>query len=172
MRDTGRDEIFKQQEEWMGSLIDDSWYVRPKGVPLHEAAGGVIVRKEGDRILVAFIREQDFETLALPKGHVDEGESPEETAIREIEEESGLSDLQFVCSLGVKERLNFKKTSWKVTHYYLYTTRQVGGKPTDPKHPHPPSWHALADLPDLMWPEQKELIENSATKIRQRLEGM
>lgn len=151
------------------SLIDKSWYERPEDVPEHESAGGVIVREDGEQVWVALIREQDYTTLVLPKGHVDPGESSEEAARREIEEESGLSDLVAICRLGTRERLSFDKSAWKRTHYYLFLTDQVDGMPTDPKHPHPPEWHPLDRLPELMWPEQQELIETRRQEILKSL---
>jgi len=150
-------------------VIDESWYMKPEGVPVHEAAGGIIVRPDEGRLMVAFIREEDFTTLVLPKGHVDPGESPEEAALREIEEESGLNHLRFICPLGIRERLNFARTSWKRTHYFLYTTGQVDARPTDPNHPHGPVWHPLDDLPEMMWPEQHDLIVSSREVIASRI---
>ena len=41
----------------------------------------------------------------FPKGHVEEGESEHETAIRETEEETGISDLEFV--FGFREPIEY-----------------------------------------------------------------
>lgn len=51
------------------------------------SSGAVIVNPEG-RILL--LRRADENTWGLPKGTVEEGESLEETAVREVREESGL----------------------------------------------------------------------------------
>jgi 8-oxo-dGTP diphosphatase len=51
-----------------------------------EAAGGVVVR-DGDILLVHRPRYDDW---TLPKGKLDPGESFEEAALREVEEETGL----------------------------------------------------------------------------------
>jgi 8-oxo-dGTP diphosphatase len=50
------------------------------------AAGGVVVR-DG---LVALVHRPRYDDWTLPKGKLDEGESFEEAALREIDEETGL----------------------------------------------------------------------------------
>jgi 8-oxo-dGTP pyrophosphatase MutT (NUDIX family) len=56
------------------------------------SAGGVLVRSIGGRLHVAAIRPQGKTgTWALPKGHIDPGESPAETAVREVLEETGVA---------------------------------------------------------------------------------
>jgi 8-oxo-dGTP pyrophosphatase MutT (NUDIX family) len=56
------------------------------------SAGGVLLRTIRGRPMVAAIRPQGKPegTWALPKGNIDPGESPAETAIREVWEETGV----------------------------------------------------------------------------------
>ena len=77
-------------------MVNESWYKRPPGIFEHTSAGGVVVRWENARIYVALIREKGYQSYILPKGHVDEGESLEQAARREIEEEAGLTNLKLV----------------------------------------------------------------------------
>jgi 8-oxo-dGTP diphosphatase len=56
-----------------------------------EAAGGVVVR---DR-KVLLVHRPRYDDWTLPKGKLDPGESFEDAALREVEEETGLR-----CSLG------------------------------------------------------------------------
>jgi 8-oxo-dGTP diphosphatase len=51
-----------------------------------EAAGGVVMR-DG---LVAVVHRPRYDDWSLPKGKLDAGESFEEAALREVEEETGL----------------------------------------------------------------------------------
>ena len=53
------------------------------------SAGGVVVRRMRGREFVAVVRVRG-ETLALPKGHPERGESSAEAARREVREETGL----------------------------------------------------------------------------------
>ncbi len=95
----------------------------------------------------------------LPKGGVDPGESIEEAARREIEEEAGFSDLTLIKPLGVFERLSFDKRRWITTHYFLFQTHQTEPRPTDPNFSYVTDWFPLdGPLPALLWPEQAELV--------------
>jgi 8-oxo-dGTP pyrophosphatase MutT (NUDIX family) len=56
------------------------------------SAGGVVVRTVGGRPHVAAVRPQGKRpgTWVLPKGNLDAGETPAETALREVREETGI----------------------------------------------------------------------------------
>lgn len=73
---------------------------------MHRArtAGGIVL---GDHGTIAMVRRSD--AWLFPKGHVDEGESDEEAARREIYEETGLSDLEYLDDLGTYERYRIAK---------------------------------------------------------------
>jgi 8-oxo-dGTP pyrophosphatase MutT (NUDIX family) len=147
--------------------IDESWYRKPAGIKERPAAGGIVVRREGQTIYVAFAREWDFAGYVLPKGGVDPGETDEECARREIAEEIGISELKLLGDLGVRERLNFEKKRWVRTHYFLYETTQVEGRPLDGlKHYLGATWFPLDALPEILWPEQVELIQTNRDRIR------
>lgn len=147
-----------------GMKIDDSWYRRPPGIAAHDSAGGVVVRIDGDRLLVALQREGTRRAYTLPKGHVESGETIEEAARREIAEEAGLRNLSLLGRLGTRERLDFARTSWKRTHYVLFVALQEGA-------PEPAEfsieWFPLDQLPEMFWPEQRELIEASRDQIHE-----
>jgi 8-oxo-dGTP diphosphatase len=52
-----------------------------------QAAGGVVVREDGR---VAVVHRQRYDDWSLPKGKLDAGETFEQAALREVEEETGL----------------------------------------------------------------------------------
>lgn len=54
------------------------------------SAGGVVIRESPGRRELAVIQPRGRSIFCLPKGHIDEGESPEEAAVREVREETGL----------------------------------------------------------------------------------
>jgi 8-oxo-dGTP diphosphatase len=64
--------------------------------PLVRAAGGVIRRRdENGNFQLAVVHRPKYDDWSLPKGKVDQGESDEQAALREVEEETGLR-----CKLG------------------------------------------------------------------------
>ncbi len=60
-----------------------------------EAAGGVVWKVDKDRVHVLLVHRPKYEDWSLPKGKLDPGESHEEAARREVEEETG-----YRCKLG------------------------------------------------------------------------
>ena len=83
--------------------------------PTH--AGGVVYRRDADaiRYLLVTARHQD-DAWVLPKGHIEQGESPDQTAVREVREESGI-EARVVTELG---RLEFDgRRGWIRADFFL-----------------------------------------------------
>ena len=81
------------------------------------AAGGVVII---DNQFVAIERNGIPD---LPKGHIERGESPEVAALREVEEETGITDLEIIKELPatwhcylLQNQWTIKKTSWYLMH--------------------------------------------------------
>lgn len=110
--------------------IDESWYIKSKdkNFPFAISCGGIIVRKADNKLYVAILRDSKFSDYMLPKGRQEVGESLIDAARREISEETGLSELTYICKLGIKERLTFEKNEWRKMHYFLFTTEEKEGK--------------------------------------------
>ncbi len=66
------------------------------GLRQYAAAGGVVIE---DGMMLLLDRPQRDE-VRLPKGHIEPGEEPEATALREVCEETGLADLEIAADLG------------------------------------------------------------------------
>ncbi|MFI5105562.1 MAG: NUDIX hydrolase, partial [Terriglobales bacterium] len=69
--------------------------IAPAENPVIKAAGGIIQRasERGDEVLIVYRKQEKDWTL--PKGQVKDGESFQEAALREVEQETGCS-----CQLG------------------------------------------------------------------------
>jgi 8-oxo-dGTP pyrophosphatase MutT (NUDIX family) len=146
--------------------IDESWYVKPEGIPERTSAGGVVTRVRDGRVYIALTREKGLSAYVIPKGGVEPGETLLEAALREIREEAGLSALRLITKLGVRERLDVHKERWIVAHYFLFVTDRDFEEPADRANHYDPGWFPLDDLPELFWPEQRELLEMNREKIR------
>ena len=154
-------------------MIDDSWFVRPSNVPDRTSAGGVVVRSQEGEPLVALVPEKGYRGPVLPKGGVEPGEDLEQAARREVEEEAGLHRLVLVAPLGKLERLTYDKRQWVTTHFFLFTTDQLSGVPTDhAHHPHEPIWRRLDQLEVMFWPDQRRLVLAHAELIRRQLRSL
>ena len=60
------------------------------------AAGGIVLR-DGQLLLLHKHRQDEY---VLPKGHVEVGETLEQTAVRETQEETGYAHLRVLSNLG------------------------------------------------------------------------
>jgi 8-oxo-dGTP pyrophosphatase MutT (NUDIX family) len=105
---------------------------RPAKAPPREfSAGGVVVRGDEVVVIVPTRRAADgSRVLALPKGHVDPGETPLQAAEREVREETGVV-AEPVCELG-QARYWYRRegqTIGKTVSFYLF--RYVEGDTAD-----------------------------------------
>ena len=79
-----------------------------------EAAGGLVKNSDNELLVIHRLGFPD-----LPKGKIDRGEKPEETAIREVSEECGISDLKILTEANpsyhiylLNNKKILKKTFW------------------------------------------------------------
>jgi 8-oxo-dGTP pyrophosphatase MutT (NUDIX family) len=88
------------------------------------SAGGVVYRRRGKKTEVALISVGEEGRWQLPKGLLGRNESPEEAALREVREETGL-ECEVVAPLELVEYWYFSKGSarrvrfHKRVHFYL-----------------------------------------------------
>lgn len=87
---------------------------------VQEAAGGYVLNEQ--KKLLVFYRRGSWD---LPKGKIDPGETPEQAAVREVQEETGIQNIQLGSFLThtyhtfeQKDKRILKKTWW----YHMDTT--------------------------------------------------
>jgi 8-oxo-dGTP pyrophosphatase MutT (NUDIX family) len=69
-----------------------------------QASGGVVVKRENNLLKIILIIFKDGSGLAIPKGKIEKGENQKSTAIREVQEETGLRGLKINKKLGIITR--------------------------------------------------------------------
>jgi len=93
----------------------------------------MVLNPQGEVLVV----NQNGNSWSLPKGHIDKKEDAIVAAVREIYEESGVRDLEFVKALGKYERFKIgldgkdDHSELKTIHMFLFRTKQAELKPID-----------------------------------------
>ena len=122
-----------------------------------------MVDRDGEGVRAALIGRVDRRgrlLWSLPKGHVEEGETPEDTAVREVAEETGITG-RVIAPLGVidfwfvAEGRRIHKT---VHHYLLMATN--GELSADDVEVEEVAWVPLGELAGrLAYADERRLIE-------------
>jgi 8-oxo-dGTP diphosphatase len=136
------------------------------GRPEVAAAGGVLVARDGEgRIKVAVIHRPKYMDWSLPKGKLEEGESWQEAALREVHEETGYrcepsAELPHVSYLDRKSRR-------KLVRYWLMEPIDGGFEPhgeVDELR-----WVTEDEADELLtYPHDKELVRKAVRRYRWR----
>ena len=131
-------------------------------LPVVQAAGGLVRNQSGKTLFI--FRKGKWD---LPKGKIDKGETLEEAAKREVNEETGVKRLQLNGLAGVtyhifkrNDKYQLKETYW----FYMSTTYTGKLKP-----------QLQEDITKTKWKSPKRIaktLENSYGNIRFLLENL
>ncbi len=117
------------------------------------AAGGVVLDPEGRVVLVHRPRYDDW---TLPKGKLDRGESFEDAALREVEEETGLR-CRLVRELPSSEYLDPKGRSKLVRYWLMEVEHDPGFVPNNEVDEL--RWVPVEEAPALLtYPRDAEIL--------------
>jgi len=128
------------------------------------SAGGLVINFSGSEgLLIGRIDQKDVsrERLlwSLPKGHIEIGESPEEAALREVMEETGIKS-RIAQPLGVIDFwfMAGGQRIHKTVHHYLF--HEVGGLlAPQVSEVDEVGWFPLGEIVErLAYPDEKKLI--------------
>jgi len=124
------------------------------------SAGVIVMRREGKTWRYLLLRAYDY--WDFPKGVVEAGEDPLTAACREVEEETGLTDLVFSWGRTYKETEPYGKG--KVARYYVAESSQgevvlpISQELGRPEH-HEYRWTSYQDARELLVPRLTRTLD-------------
>lgn len=125
-------------------------------IPVNKAGGGLVYNKKGEVLFIFRSGKWD-----LPKGGIEKEESIEDTAIREVEEETGVTGLKIIRKLQKTYHVFQRngKYKLKITHWFEMTTDFEGT----------PKGQENEGIEKVEWKnptEVKEALKNSYENIK------
>jgi 8-oxo-dGTP pyrophosphatase MutT (NUDIX family) len=135
------------------------------------SSGGVVFRPAGATHEVALIRvaRADGHAWVLPKGWVEKGEDLEQTAVREVREETGLA-AKVLRKLGEITYEFYSKADRSLVHktVHVFLMEYLGGDTADhDDEVEEARWFPLGDaLKTLTHKNERDLLEKAAGLIQ------
>ena len=122
-------------------------------------AGGGVIKNERGQLLLIFRRKK----WDLPKGKLDEGETMEECAIREVKEETGLIHVEIIRKITITHHTYYQDENeiLKETHWFQMVAPTIDNETLTPQ--------VEEDIEKIEWVNPASLptyLENSYETIR------
>lgn len=122
-----------------------------------DAAGGLVSNKRGDYLLIRRGGLWD-----LPKGHREEGEDIPLTALREVQEETGVDKLKLRDLICITDHCYLRNEIWHLKHTWWYDmlyTDPVNLTPQTEEDISKAAWVARSSLPPFLKNTFPSIIE-------------
>lgn len=122
-----------------------------------QAAGGLVENAAGE---ILMMRRRGW--WDLPKGHVEEGETHEQAALREVAEETGLQQIGIIGTLGTTQHFYNNRGRWEMKRTWWYKMHYDGGSAPVPQ--------TEEDITEVRWLKGAELwraVSSSYGTIRE-----
>ena len=121
------------------------------------AAGGLVSNRRGDYLLISRGGLWD-----LPKGHQEDGEDIEVCAMREVQEETGVDQLELRRLICITDHVYYRNDQWHLKHTWWYDMLY-----TDPTNLTPQreeditkaAWVAKSSLPPFLKNTYPSIVE-------------
>ena len=130
------------------------------------SAGGFVISKSDPNLVALMARFNRGGKLewCIPKGHLEENESSEQAALREVFEETGL-EAQIIESLG-EVNYQFIQDGAKISKtVHVYLMQQTGGELSFDNDPH-------KEASELEWVQVSELLDRLSHGNEKRIAKM
>ena len=131
------------------------------------SAGGAVVRGREVIVIVPVKRDANRRrVLGLPKGHLDEGETPEAAAIREVTEETGVT-AELVDKLGDVEYSYERRGRRRAKRVAFYLFEYRSGSVDDHDHEiEDARWMPLEEAAEaLTYPGEREIVRRALSRL-------
>lgn len=154
--------VMAQHRQELGSTSFASLEIQDLPIVREYSAGGLIFDNNHRVAIIARHSRSGHLEWCLPKGHIEKGETPEQTAVREVHEETGIIGkvVDSIATIdywftGTKQRIH------KLVHHYVL--QQTGGELTvegDPDHEAEDAiWVDFEDLTDVLsYPNERKIV--------------
>ena len=125
------------------------------------AAGGLVSNRRGDYLLIR--RDGLWD---LPKGHQEPGEDIRTTALREVQEETGVDNLKLRKLICITDHCYFRNNMWHLKHTWWYDmlyNEPVELVPQKEEDITKAAWVARSSLPPFLkntYPSIAEVFRN------------
>jgi 8-oxo-dGTP pyrophosphatase MutT (NUDIX family) len=135
------------------------------------SAGGLMINEEHTHAVIIGRLDRGGNLLwSLPKGHIEPGETPEQTAVREAREETGISG-EILRPLGRIEYwfvANRRKRVHKTVHHFLMVARS-GELSDEDLEVTEVAWVGLDELDHrLAYPDERRLAGKAIQLLSER----
>lgn len=122
-------------------------------MPLEKSAGAIVFRRENNKIKYLLI-QYGWGHWEFPRGLIEKGESLEETAKREIKEEVGIEDIEFIPGFKGWFKFFFKLKGKNIMKIATFLLAETKTKEVKLSHEHK----------DYVWLEREEALEKLTFK--------
>jgi 8-oxo-dGTP diphosphatase len=127
----------------------------PSHAEVVQAAGGLVVRRHRDALQIVVVHRPVHQDWSFPKGKLEEGETFDLAALREVEEETGLT-CRLVRFIGHTEYVDRKGRPKAVAYWVM---APVAGSFTPNAEVDEARWVSLDEAARLLsYPRDSELV--------------
>lgn len=140
-----------------------------QSVVREQTSGGIVYRKNKAGEMEILLIQDAKDRWTIPKGHIEEGEKPDQTARREIEEETGLKEMKVHAWLG-KVDFRYRRQNSLVLiamHVYLVEVSKYDQKLVKEEWMNDIKWFSALDALDkIEYEDISKLILLAMRRVR------
>ncbi len=112
------------------------------------AGGGLVYNDNGQYLLIKRNGLWD-----LPKGHQEDGENIQHTAIREVMEETAIDKLTIESLIGTTDHCYFRNNQWHLKHTFWYKMKNYRKVAASPQ--------TIENITKVEWFDKEEVLNNT-----------